>query len=234
MQITKPGKQRKKLYQAPLHARRKHFSACLSPKLKASRRVNALPVRSGDKVRVMRGDHRGFEGKVTRVDTKKYRVFIEGLTREKVDGTTVFVSIHPSKVMITGLNLEDKWRKEILERKKETGKELEKVKAGKVKAEKPPTEPVTEKSIVPVEKPSAKKKKQKTKPKTKKKSKTNRKNAQKKPVEKKGKREVKVEENKETNAGKLLTKKKRSKPKSSRKTATSGRTEKSRTAGRGK
>lgn len=221
MQITKPGKQRKMLYQAPLHARHKHFSARLSPKLKASRRVNALPVRSGDKVRVMRGDHRGFEGKVTRVDTKKYRVFIEGLTREKVDGTTVFASVHPSKVMITGLNLDDKWRKEILERKKETREELE-----KVKAEKPPIETVTEKSIVPVEKPSAKKRKPKTKPKTKKKSKTKRKNAPKKPVEKK--------EKKETKAGKPLTKKKQSKPKSSRKTATSGRTEKGRTAGRGK
>jgi large subunit ribosomal protein L24 len=221
MQITKPGKQRKMLYQAPLHARRKHFSARLSPKLKASRRVNALPVRSGDKVRVMRGDHRGFEGKVTRVDTKKRRVFIEGLTREKVDGTTVFVSVHPSKVMITDLNLDDKWRKEILERKKESGKELE-----KVKAKKPPVEAVTEKSIIPVKKPSEKKRKPKTKPKTKEKSKLKREKVPKKPVEKK--------EKKETKPGKPLTKKKRSKPKSSRKAATSGRTEKSRTAVRGK
>lgn len=229
MQITKPGKQRKMLYQAPLHARRKHFSARLSPKLKASHRVSALPVRSGDKVRIMRGDQRGLEGKVTRVDTRKYRVFIEGLTREKVDGTTVFVSVHPSKVMITGLNMDDKWRKEILERKKESGGELE-----KVKAKKPPVEAVTEKSIIPVEKPSEKKRKPKTKPKTKEKSKLKREKAPKKPVEKKGKKEVDVEEKKETKAGKPLTKKKQSKPKSSRKTATSGRTEKSRTAVRGK
>jgi large subunit ribosomal protein L24 len=231
MQITKPSKQRKMLYQAPLHARRKHFSARLSPKLKASRRVNALPVRSGDKVRVMRGDHRGFEGKVTRVDTKKYRVFIEGLTREKVDGTTIFVSVNPSKVMITGLNLDDKWRKKILERKKESGKELE-----KVKAEKPPIKAVPEKSIIPVEKPSQKKTKPKAKPKTKEKSRLKRKKAPKKPVKEKGKKEVKKQEEKETKAEKQkpLAKKRRSKPKSSRKAATSGRTEKSRTAGRGK
>lgn len=115
---TKPTKQRKLLYQAPDHIRYKHFAAALSQKLKASHGINALPVRSGDTVKIMRGDHKGFEGKITRVDRQAYRVFVEGLTSEKVDGTAVFVPIHPSKVMITNLNLDDKWRKAILERKK--------------------------------------------------------------------------------------------------------------------
>jgi large subunit ribosomal protein L24 len=66
----------------------------------------------------MRGDHKGFEGKISRVDLKHFRLYVEGLTREKVDGTTIFVSLHPSKVMIKSLNLDDKWRKEIVERKK--------------------------------------------------------------------------------------------------------------------
>jgi large subunit ribosomal protein L24 len=66
----------------------------------------------------MRGDHKGFEGKITRVERKEYRIYVEGLRREKVDGTTISVPIHPSKVMITDLNLEDKWRRQILERKK--------------------------------------------------------------------------------------------------------------------
>ena len=80
--------------------------------------VKTFPVRSGDTVRVMRGDHKGSEGKVTRIDKKKYRIYVEGLTRQKVDGTQIFVPIHPSKVMVTQLNLDDKWRKKILERKK--------------------------------------------------------------------------------------------------------------------
>lgn len=65
----------------------------------------------------MRGDHRGLEGKVTQVDRKKYRIFIEGVTREKVDGSTTLVPIHPSKVIIIRLNLDDKWRKKALKRK---------------------------------------------------------------------------------------------------------------------
>jgi len=114
---VKPSKQRKMLYQAPLHKRGKMFSATLSDSLKEKYGVNNLPVRSGDTVRILRGDFKGLEGKVSRVDRKKYRIFVEGITREKVDGTTVLVPIHPSKVMITNLNLDDKWRKKILNRK---------------------------------------------------------------------------------------------------------------------
>ncbi|MDH5690407.1 MAG: 50S ribosomal protein L24, partial [Candidatus Bathyarchaeota archaeon] len=65
---------------------------------------------------------KGSEGKVTRVDRKNYRIFVEGVDREKVDGTKTFIPIHPSKVMITRLNLDDKWRKKILERKGVTEK----------------------------------------------------------------------------------------------------------------
>lgn len=57
------------------------------------------------------------EGKVERVDVKNYRVFVEGVTREKTDGTTYLFPIHPSKVMIMRLDLGDKWRKDALERK---------------------------------------------------------------------------------------------------------------------
>jgi large subunit ribosomal protein L24 len=132
---TKPTKQRKMLYQAPDHTRHKLLAAHLSPELRTSYGVKNVPVRSGDTIHVMRGDHRGVEGKITRVDLSKYRIYVEGLTREKVDGSTVFVPIHPSKVMVKRLNLDDKWRKEVLETKKEGRKRLEKA------AEKPKVKP---------------------------------------------------------------------------------------------
>jgi large subunit ribosomal protein L24 len=149
--ITKPTKQRKMLFQAPDHIRYKFFGAPLSPQLMKSHKVKAIPVRSGDTVRIMRGDHKGFEGKITRVDRRKYRIYVEGLTREKVDGTAVFVPVHPSKVMITNLNLDDKWRKKILERKKIT------VEKAEIAPEKP-LEPVIEtKPEITEEKPKEKK-----------------------------------------------------------------------------
>jgi len=126
VKTTQPRKQRKRLRQAPLHKRYKRFSAPLSPKLKASRNTSSVPVRTGDTVQITTGDRKGVEGKVTGVDRREYRVFVEGATREKVDGTTVPLSIHPSKVMITQLNLDDKWRRETLKRKG-TSKKTEKV-----------------------------------------------------------------------------------------------------------
>ncbi len=117
MKTIKPRERRKRLYQAPLHVRYKQFSAPLSPELRKSHNTVSVPVRKGDTIRLMRGDRKGFEGKVSSVNRKKYRIFVEGVTREKVDGTAVPVPIHPSKVIVTRLNLDDKWRRKMLERR---------------------------------------------------------------------------------------------------------------------
>jgi large subunit ribosomal protein L24 len=149
--VKDPRKQRKRLYNAPAHLRHKFMAAPLSPELISSKGAKALPVRKGDTVRVMRGDHKGFEGKVSQIDLKRYRIFIEGLTREKVDGTNIFVSVHPSKVMIKNLKLDDKWRKAIIEGKKEL--ELPKKEKEVVKvAEKPPKKAVKAKKAKAVKK----------------------------------------------------------------------------------
>ena len=120
--VTKPGKQRKMLYNAPHHIRHKLMCAPLSPDLISSKGAKTLPVHKGDTIQIVRGDNKGFEGKISRVDLKRYRIFIEGLTREKVDGTNVFISVHPSKVVLKKLNLDDRWRKAVVERKKQLEK----------------------------------------------------------------------------------------------------------------
>jgi large subunit ribosomal protein L24 len=121
-----PRKQRKALYNAPLHIRQKLMSAPLSPELREKFGVRNLPVRTGDKVRIMRGDFKGHEGKVVKVDLKKLRIYVEGVTIKKADGTRVFRPIHPSKVMIIELNLKDPWRRKILERRGAKVEEIEK------------------------------------------------------------------------------------------------------------
>ncbi len=113
----KPGKQRKKLYNAPHHRRGNILSAHLSSELKESHNTRSISVRTGDTVRVLRGDYKGFEGKILRVDKKSYRIFIEGINREKADGTTVNIPVHASKVEVVRLNMDDKWRDKILKRK---------------------------------------------------------------------------------------------------------------------
>jgi large subunit ribosomal protein L24 len=179
---SKPSKQRKLFYQAPDHSRRKLFSALLSPQLRASHGIKNLPVRNGDTVRIMRGDHKGFEGKITKMDRGECRIYVEGLTREKVDGTTISVPIHPSKVTITSLVLDDKWRKKTVERKAEARKAIEKTEAKPAeetaKIEEKPREEPSKRKVVPkktrAKQPRAKKKpasEKQAKPKTRKKSK---------------------------------------------------------------
>jgi large subunit ribosomal protein L24 len=100
------------------------MAAPLTKELSKKHGIEAIPVRKGDTVRIQRGDNKGFEGKISSVDLKNYRIYLEGLTREKVDGTNIFLPIHPSKVVIKNFNLNDKKRKAVVERKKPIEKEF--------------------------------------------------------------------------------------------------------------
>ncbi|MBP1911882.1 50S ribosomal protein L24 [Thermococcus stetteri] len=117
LDMKQPRKQRKFLYNAPLHLRGKIMSAPLSKELREKYGVRNLPIRAGDKVKVMRGDFKGVEGKVVEVDLKRYRIHVEGVTHKKTDGTEVFYPLHPSNVMIVELNLDDERREKIIERR---------------------------------------------------------------------------------------------------------------------
>jgi large subunit ribosomal protein L24 len=115
--ITKPGTNRKRRYNAPHHINRKFFSAPLSPSLKTEHGTRSMPVIRDDTVQVTKGDRRLSEGKVLRVDSKRVKVYIEGVTRTRMDGSTVQIPIRPENVMITKLNLDDSRRREKLERR---------------------------------------------------------------------------------------------------------------------
>ena len=77
----------------------------------------SIRVIKGDTVKIMRGGYRGRVGKVRKVDVKKQRIEVEGITITKVDGKSVPYPVHASNVMITKLNLTDPWRRRKLEEK---------------------------------------------------------------------------------------------------------------------
>ena len=115
--VKKPGKSRKRRFNAPNHVRRKFLSAPLSPSLKTQYGARSMPVRRDDTVTVTKGDRRLTEGRVLRVDAKRSRIYIEGVTRTRMDGSTTQIPIRPENVMITRLNLDDARRREILDRR---------------------------------------------------------------------------------------------------------------------
>lgn len=121
-------KSRKAHFGAPSSVRRVIMSAPLSKELREKHNVRSIPIRKDDEVTVVRGTHKGKEGKVTSVYRLKYVIHIERVTDDKANSQTVPVGIHPSKVIVTKLKL-DKDREAILERKGGKGKESEKGKA---------------------------------------------------------------------------------------------------------
>jgi large subunit ribosomal protein L24 len=116
MKSKQPRKQRKFLYNAPLHVRRKILSAHLSKELRTKYKRRGFPIRKDDEVEVMRGEHRKRRGKISKVDLKKYKVYVEGITIKRTDGTERQIAFHPSNLKIVNLNLQDKLRVKVLEK----------------------------------------------------------------------------------------------------------------------
>ncbi|KAF9408763.1 hypothetical protein BGZ94_002193 [Podila epigama] len=109
-------KSRKAHFSAPSDLRRKIMSASLSKELREKHSARSIPIRKDDEVMVVRGSFKGREGKVVQVYRRKWVIHIERVNREKANGASVAVGIHPSKVVVTKLYM-DKDRKAILERK---------------------------------------------------------------------------------------------------------------------
>jgi len=108
-------KSRKAHFSAPSGVRRVIMSAPLSKELREKHNVRSIPIRKDDEVTIVRGSNKGREGKVTTVYRLKYLVHVERVSREKSNGQSVPIGIHPSKVIVTKLKL-DKDREKLLER----------------------------------------------------------------------------------------------------------------------
>jgi large subunit ribosomal protein L24 len=132
----KPRKQRYMLHNAPLHKKRKWISSHLAENLLLKYDRRSLPVVKGDTVKIMRGNYRGHEDKISKVNVRDQTVEIEGATITTAKGTKIAKPIHASTLLITKLNITDKWRR----RKLESGlsetakKEIEREAAEQLKA----------------------------------------------------------------------------------------------------
>jgi ribosomal protein L24 len=68
--------------------------------------VRSIPIRKDDEVLIVRGKYKGRDGKVTQVYRKKWIIHVDRVHRDKVNGSTSSVGIHPSNVVITSLKLD--------------------------------------------------------------------------------------------------------------------------------
>ena len=106
----KARKQRKYRIHAPLHIKSKFMASHLSKELRQKYGLRSKVLRKNDKVIIMRGNFKGKTGKVDVINTKDIKVYVTGVEIIKKDGTKIPKPLHPSSLMITELNLDDKKR----------------------------------------------------------------------------------------------------------------------------
>ncbi len=96
-----PRKQRRAVFNAPMHLRRKLLRSHLSKDLRKQLKKRAAVVCKGDKVRVTAGEFKGASGAITRVDYKRAVVFVEGIVARKQGGREKPVALKASKLVVT-------------------------------------------------------------------------------------------------------------------------------------
>ena len=136
----KPTKIRNyQIYRAPYAVKSNQVGSPLSEELRKKYGKRSVRVVVDDSVRIIRGEYKGIDGKVTKVSIMKNSIAIEGIKREKLKGEKTDVYIPASNVVVTGLNTDDHWRKTKLEgnKPKSTPKEAKPEKPKEAKPEKP-------------------------------------------------------------------------------------------------
>ena len=108
------------------HILDKHIRSPLSENLRSEYNKRNARVIKGDTVKVLRGEYKNVEGKVEKVKTGRSTLFIEGIQREASKGGKVKVQIHSSNVIITSLNLHDKYRSNVIRKVKSANPEEKK------------------------------------------------------------------------------------------------------------
>jgi large subunit ribosomal protein L24 len=89
--------------------------SALSKELREKYGRRSIRPRQGDSVRILRGEFKNVEGKITKVSPSEGTINVDGVTKEKQKGGTSPVPVRMSNVVITNLTLDDKIRKAKLE-----------------------------------------------------------------------------------------------------------------------
>ncbi|OIO66309.1 50S ribosomal protein L24 [Candidatus Woesearchaeota archaeon CG_4_10_14_0_2_um_filter_57_5] len=122
---SKPKKQRLYVRRAPLHRQSKLVSCSLAKDLRAKHGRRTIPIRTGDKVRIMRGSHKGKTPVVASVNRAKRRVYLEGIQVTKKEGTKVNIPFAISNLQI--IDVKDATRRFKQSEKKDTAGQKTKI-----------------------------------------------------------------------------------------------------------
>jgi len=127
MSSIQPRKQRLARYTAPYHRRHREMSAPIDRGLRERQLSRgfmyprAMPVRKGDRVMVVRGEGKSKSAtKIAKIDRKGRKVYVEGFTYFKSDGTELQRPIDASNLVIINPDWSDIRRRNLLTRVNES------------------------------------------------------------------------------------------------------------------
>jgi large subunit ribosomal protein L24 len=116
---VKVRKQRKRLWNAPQHRQHKALTCRLDNRLieKYKFAISRIPIRKGDKVRIVRGSYKdpNKEIDVVEVRPKDNTIVLSEVTLSKADSKRVPRVFRPAALIITKLNLGDRRRRDRIE-----------------------------------------------------------------------------------------------------------------------
>jgi len=134
------------IYRASHVTRSKQVSSPLSKELKKKFSKKSVRVIEGDSIKIVRGEFKGVDGKISKISVQKSSLAIEGVKKEKTKGEKFDVYVHSSNVIVTGLNSDDKWRVSKLQGKKPSKKKEPSIKETKVEKDEKKTDEKKESS----------------------------------------------------------------------------------------
>ena len=127
MSSIQPRKQRLARYTAPYHRRHREMSAPVDKGLREKQLARgfmyprSMPVRKGDRVLIVRGEGKTKSASVVaKVDRKARKIYVEGFTYFKSDGTELQRPIDPSNLVIINPDWSDIYRRKLLTRVNES------------------------------------------------------------------------------------------------------------------
>lgn len=127
MSSIQPRKQRLARYTAPYHRRHREMSAPVDKGLREKQLARgfkyprSMSVRKGDRVLIVRGEGKAKSTTiVAKVDRKARKIYVEGFTYFKSDGTELQRPIDPSNVVIINPDWSDIYRRKLLTRVNES------------------------------------------------------------------------------------------------------------------
>jgi large subunit ribosomal protein L24 len=127
MSSIQPRKQRLARYTAPYHRRHREMSAPVDKGLRERQLARgfmyprSMPVRKGDRVLIVRGEGKTKSASVVaKVDSKARKIYVEGFTYFKSDGTELQRPIDPSNLVIINPDWSDIYRRKLLTRVNES------------------------------------------------------------------------------------------------------------------